>query len=175
MIHSLHYCRNGFNLGDMCNSLVKNSDERFELEENLVEFSRESGLSNNSRPGTGKYLFSRGLKHAGAVAGLSLSGLLFAFVPDLADGTVNLSPGFYAISSLFGIVAGYCDWYSEYDNHSLHEVESPKKKAREFRSKLYTGYQDNILKILKEKDVIKEEDKLQKLQVLLRLQLGEVA
>jgi hypothetical protein len=142
------YSRNGFNLGYMCNSLAG----RGVLEENLISFTEEVGLAKESRPGTCKYLFSRGLKHAGAIAGLGLGGLLFAFIPDLADGSVNLSLGFYTISSLFGIVAGYCDWYSEYENNVPHELESPKKKAREFRSMLYTDYQYDVLRIIENRN-----------------------
>ncbi len=166
MTHNLHYSRNDFKLGYLCNSLAENGV----LEENLISFTEEAGLAKGSRPGTAKYLFSRSLKHVGTVAGLGLAGLLFAFVSDLTDGNINLPLNFYGISYLFGVVAGYCDWYSEYDNHSLHEVESPKKKANEFRSKLYTRYYDEISDILKKEEVGREEEKLQKLQVLMMLQ-----
>ena len=159
MTHSLHYSMNGFSLGDMCNSLA----ERGVPEENLISITEEVGLAKGSRPGTGRYLFSRGLKHAGAVASLGVfGGLLFAFFPDLADGTVDLSPGFYAISSLFGIVAGYSDWYSEYENSVPYEVVSPLERKAKFRSSIYTLYHSKVLRILEEKEEKKLKNRLKR-------------
>ncbi len=117
-----------FNLGSLCNFLAA----RGVFEGSLIEITKESGLAKNSRPGTGKYIFSRGLKHLGAVVGLGIGGTLFAFLPDLFDGSVDFPAQVYGLSSFFGIVGGYCDWYRPSENKGIHEVGSPKEMKRQF-------------------------------------------
>ena len=124
----LRYVNNGFNLGSLCDFLAKNNVS----EEELVETTREVGLARHSRPGTGRYILSRGIKHLGAIIGLGLAGATFLLLPDLIDGNMDLPANMYGLASMFSICGGYCDWYRPRENNGVHEVKSPFEMKSEF-------------------------------------------